>query len=62
MISHDCYFFWLGRPGKLVAQFADWHPDYLFKKTAPENESGGITDDQIHEFSWIIRAGFSGGA
>jgi phosphotriesterase-related protein len=47
MLSHDCIFVWLGRPGKLPPQFADWHPDFLFKRLLPKMKAAGITDQQI---------------
>jgi phosphotriesterase-related protein len=47
MISHDCIFYWLGRPGRLSPQFADWHPDYLFKKLLPKMRAANVTDEQI---------------
>lgn len=47
MLSHDCIFFWLGRPGKLPPQYADWHPDYLFKRLIPKMKEADITDEQI---------------
>jgi phosphotriesterase-related protein len=47
MISHDCIFVWLGRPGNFPEQFAGWHPDYLFKKLLPKMKAAGVTDEQI---------------
>jgi phosphotriesterase-related protein len=47
MLSHDCIFVWLGRPGKLPPQYADWRPDYLFKRLLPKMKAAGITDEQI---------------
>ena len=47
MISHDCIFVWLGRPGNLPAQYADWYPDYLFRKLIPRMKAAGVTDEQI---------------
>jgi phosphotriesterase-related protein len=47
MISHDCIFYWLGRPGRLSPQYADWHPDYLFKKLLPKMRAANLTDEQI---------------
>jgi phosphotriesterase-related protein len=47
IISHDCIFVWLGRPGNFPAQFAGWYPDYLFKKLVPKMKAAGIGDEQI---------------
>ena len=47
MLSHDCIFIWLGRPGNLPQQFADWYPDYLFKKLLPKMRAAGVTDERI---------------
>ena len=47
MLSHDCIFMWLGRPGKLPPQYADWRPDYLFKRLVPKLKTAGVTDEQI---------------
>ncbi len=47
MISHDCIFVWLGRPGKFAPQFSGWYPDYLFKKLIPKMKAAGVTDEQI---------------
>jgi len=47
MLSHDCIFFWLGRPGSLPPQYASWYPDYLFKKILPKMKAAGVTDEQI---------------
>ncbi|MGD0101630.1 MAG: phosphotriesterase-related protein [Acidobacteriota bacterium] len=47
MISHDCIFVWLGRPGTLPPQYAEWYPDYLFKKLLPKMKRAGVTDEQI---------------
>lgn len=47
MLSHDCIFHWLGRPGKLPAQYLDWYPDYLFKRILPKMKDAGVTDEQI---------------
>ncbi len=47
MLSHDCIFVWLGRPGHLPAQYADWYPDFLFKRLIPRMKAAGITDEQI---------------
>jgi phosphotriesterase-related protein len=47
MISHDCIFVWLGRPGKFPPQFAGWYPDYLFKRLVPKMKAAGVTDDGI---------------
>jgi phosphotriesterase-related protein len=47
MISHDCIFVWLGRPGNFPEQFAGWQPDYLFKKLLPKMKAAGVTGEQI---------------
>jgi phosphotriesterase-related protein len=47
MLSHDCIFVWLGRPGNLPAQYADWYPDFLFKKLLPKMKAAGVTEEQI---------------
>ena len=47
MLSHDCIFMWLGRPGRLAPQYADWYPDYLFRKLIPRLKTAGATDKQI---------------
>jgi phosphotriesterase-related protein len=47
MLSHDCIFVWLGRQGNLPPQFADWRPDYLFRRLLPKMKAAGITDEQI---------------
>jgi phosphotriesterase-related protein len=47
MLSHDCIFVWLGRPGNLPPQFANWHPDYLFTNLIPKMVAAGVTDEQI---------------
>jgi phosphotriesterase-related protein len=47
MLSHDCIFVWLGRPGKLPAQYAGWYPDFLFKRLLPKMKAAGVTDEQI---------------
>jgi phosphotriesterase-related protein len=47
MISHDCIFVWLGRPGRFPAQYANWYPDFLFKRLLPKMKAAGITDEQI---------------
>lgn len=49
MLSHDCIFMWLGRPGTLPAQYSEWYPDYLFKRLLPRMKSAGITETQISE-------------
>jgi len=33
--------------GKLPPQYADWHPDFLFKRLLPKMKAAGITDKQI---------------
>lgn len=47
MLSHDCIFVWLGRPGRLSAQHAGWYPDFLFKRLLPRMKAAGVTDEQI---------------
>jgi phosphotriesterase-related protein len=47
MLSHDCIFVWLGRAGRFPPQFAEWYPDYLFKKLLPRMKAAGVTDDTI---------------
>jgi phosphotriesterase-related protein len=47
MLSHDCIFMWLGRPGKLPQQYAEWRPDYLFRQLIPKLKTAGVTDEQI---------------
>jgi phosphotriesterase-related protein len=47
MLSHDCIYFWLGRPGNLPLQYAGWRPDFLFKKLLPKMKAAGVTDEQI---------------
>ena len=47
MLSHDCIFMWLGRPGKLPPQYAEWRPDYLFRRLIPKMKTAGITDKQV---------------
>jgi phosphotriesterase-related protein len=49
MLSHDCIFMWLGRPGKLPSQYSGWYPDYIFKRLIPKMEGSGITEKQIRE-------------
>lgn len=47
MLSHDCIFMWLGRPGKLPPQYSDWYPDYIFKRLIPKMQAAGVTEEQI---------------
>jgi phosphotriesterase-related protein len=47
MLSHDCIFVWLGRPGKFPPQYADWYPDFLFKRLLPKMIAAGVTDEQV---------------
>jgi phosphotriesterase-related protein len=47
MLSHDCIFVWLGRPGNLPERYADWYPDFLFKRLLPKMKAAGVTDEQI---------------
>ena len=49
MLSHDCIFMWLGRPGKLPPQFSEWYPDYMFRRLFPKMKTAGITEKQINE-------------
>ncbi|HTY62809.1 MAG TPA: phosphotriesterase-related protein [Acidobacteriota bacterium] len=49
MLSHDCIFQWLGRPGNFPPQYAGWYPDYLFKKILPKMKAAGVTDEQLRE-------------
>lgn len=47
MLSHDCIFMWLGRPGTLPLEYADWRPDYLFRRLVPKLKTAGVTGEQI---------------
>jgi phosphotriesterase-related protein len=47
MLSHDCIFVWLGRQGNFPPQYADWYPDFLFKRLLPKMKAAGITDEQV---------------
>jgi phosphotriesterase-related protein len=47
MLSHDCIFVWLGRPGHLPSQYADWYPDFLFRRLLPKMKAAGVMDEQI---------------
>jgi phosphotriesterase-related protein len=47
LLSHDCIFMWLGRPGKLPPEYADWYPDYIFRRFTPKMKAAGVTDEQI---------------
>jgi len=47
MLSHDCIFMWLGRPGKLPPEYAEWYPDYIFRRLVPKMKAAGITETQI---------------
>ena len=62
MISHDCIFFWLGRPGQLPQQFADWYPDFLFKRLLPKMKAAGVTDEQFRSILVDNPRRFFGGA
>lgn len=62
MISHDCIFMWLGRPGKLPPQYADWYPDYIFRKLFPKMKEAGVTEKQIQCLLVDNPARFFGGA
>ncbi len=62
MLSHDCIFVWLGRPGKLPPQYADWYPDFLFKRLLPKMKASGVTDEQIRSILVDNPRRFFGGA
>jgi len=62
MLSHDCIFYWLGRPGKLPPQFADWYPDFLFKRLLPKMKAAGVTEEQIRGILVDNPRRFFGGA
>jgi phosphotriesterase-related protein len=62
MLSHDCIFMWLGRPGTLPRQYADWRPDYLFRRLLPKMKAAGITDNQIQGILVENPRRFLGGA
>jgi predicted metal-dependent phosphotriesterase family hydrolase len=62
MLSHDCIFVWLGRPGNLPPQFIDWRPDYLFKRLLPKMKEAGISDEQIRNILVDNPRRFFGGA
>ena len=62
MISHDCIFVWLGRPGELPQQYADWYPDFLFKRLLPKMKAAGVTEDQIRSILVDNPQRFFGGA
>ncbi len=62
MLSHDCIFVWLGRPGNLPPQYANWYPDYLFKKLLPKMKTAGVTDEQIRSILVNNPRRFLGGA
>jgi phosphotriesterase-related protein len=47
LLSHDCIFMWLGRPGKLPPQYAGWYPDYVFRHLVPKMKAAGVTEKQI---------------
>ncbi len=47
MLSHDCIFMWLGRPGKLPPQYAEWRPDYLFRRLIPKMKKAGVSNEVI---------------
>jgi phosphotriesterase-related protein len=47
LLSHDCIFKWLGRPGNLPLQYAAWYPDYIFTRLIPKMKAAGVTDEQI---------------
>lgn len=49
MLSHDCIFMWLGRPGKLPEKYGEWYPDYIFRRLLPKMRAAGITESQITE-------------
>jgi phosphotriesterase-related protein len=62
MLSHDCIFFWLGRPGNLPEQYAGWRPDYLFKKLLPKMKAAAVTDEQVRGILVDNPRRFFGGA
>lgn len=47
ILSHDSIFLWLGRPMNPLPHFADWNPNFLFKKLIPKMKAAGVTDEQI---------------
>jgi len=62
MLSHDCIFVWLGRPGKLPLQYDDWYPDYIFERLIPKMKTAGVTDEQIRGILVDNPRRFLGGA
>jgi len=62
MLSHDCIFMWLGRPGQLPSQYADWYPDYIFRRLVPRMKSAGVTDKQMEGILVDNPRRFLGGA
>jgi phosphotriesterase-related protein len=62
MISHDCIFVWLGRPGNFPPQYAGWYPDFLFKQLLPKMKAAGITNEQIRTILVDNPRRFFGGA
>jgi phosphotriesterase-related protein len=47
ILSHDSIFLWLGRPLNPPAHFADWNPNFIFRKIVPKMKAAGVTDEQI---------------
>jgi phosphotriesterase-related protein len=47
MLSHDCIFVWLGRPGNLPSRYSNWYPDFMFKNLLPKMKAAGVTEDEI---------------
>ncbi len=62
MLSHDCIFVWLGRPGSLPPQYAHWYPDYLFINLIPKMKAAGVTDEQVRGILVDNPRRFFGGA
>ena len=62
MLSHDCIFVWLGRPGQFAPQYSGWYPDFLFKRLLPKMKAAGVTDEQIRSILVDNPRRFFGGA
>ena len=62
MLSHDCIFMWLGRPGKLPGQYSEWYPDYIFKRLLPKMKAAAISESQIFDILVENPRRFLGGA
>jgi phosphotriesterase-related protein len=62
MLSHDCIFVWLGRPGKFPPQYAGWYPDFLFRRLLPRMKAAGVTDEQVQGILEDNPRRFFGGA